>query len=174
MPAQRALLWRLDESAVGSGGVRGDFCAIVKPTAQFYQADLAKLGINATIQPLDNATWTDSAVKATYKGLAVGHPGGFGAQDATSGLQTGAFGIANTFTNFNDPEYTQTVQAAAAEVDADKRKQLYSKINDIILDNCFTMPLCSLLQVSLSSSKVHGIVRERSGGGLSLTRTWME
>ena len=58
--------------------------------AQIYQADLAKIGVNATIQPLDNATWTDSAVKATYKGLAVGHPGGFGAQDATSGLQTGA------------------------------------------------------------------------------------
>ena len=66
------------------------------------------------------------------------------------------------------------MQAAAAEVDANKRKQLYSKINDILLDNCFTMPLCSLLQVSLSTNKVHGIVRERSGGGLSLTRTWVE
>jgi peptide/nickel transport system substrate-binding protein len=142
--------------------------------AQIYQADLAKIGINATLEPLDNASWTDAAVKAAYKGLAVGHPGGFGAQDATSGLQTGAFGIANTFTNFNDPEYTQTVQAAAAETDAVKRKQLYSQINDILLDNCFTMPLCSLLQVSLSNSKVHGIVRDRSGGGLTLTRTWME
>ena len=71
--------------------------------AQIYQADLAKIGINATLEPLDNASWTDAAVKAAYKGLAVGHPGGFGAQDATSGLQTGAYGIANTFTNFNDP-----------------------------------------------------------------------
>jgi peptide/nickel transport system substrate-binding protein len=142
--------------------------------AQIYQADLAKIGINATLQPLDNATWTDAAVKASYQGLAVGHPGGFGARDATSGLQTGAFGIANTFTNFNDPDYTQTVQAAAAEIDTTKRQQLYSKINDILLDNCFTMPLCSLLQVSLSTSKVHGIVRDRSGGGLTLTTTWME
>ena len=142
--------------------------------AQIYQADLAKIGVNATLQPLDNATWTDAAVHASYQGLAVGHPGGFGAQDATSGLQTGAFGIANTFTNFNDPDYTQTVQAAAAETDATRRKQLYSKINDIILDNCFTMPLCSLLQVSLSNNKVHGIMRDRSGGGLTLTSTWME
>jgi peptide/nickel transport system substrate-binding protein len=142
--------------------------------AQIYQADLAKIGVNASLQPLDNATWTDAAVHASYQGLAVGHPGGFGAQDATSGLQTGAFGIANTFTNFNEPEYAQTVQAAAAETDATSRKQLYSTINDIILDNCFTMPLCSLLQVSLSNSKVHGIVRDRSGGGLTLTSTWME
>ncbi|MBV9582581.1 MAG: ABC transporter substrate-binding protein [Chloroflexi bacterium] len=142
--------------------------------AQIYQADLATIGVNATLQPLDNATWTDAAVKAAYQGLAVGHPGGFGAQDATSGLQTGAFGVANTFTNFSSPEYTQTVQAAAAEIDPTARRQLYSKINDIILDNCFTMPLCSLLQVSLSTAKVHGIVRDRSGGGLTLTSTWME
>jgi peptide/nickel transport system substrate-binding protein len=142
--------------------------------AQIYQADLAKIGVTASIQPLDNATWTDSAVKAMYKGLAIGHPGGFGAQDATSGLQTGAFGIANTFTNFKDDDYTNTVKAAATELEMAKRKQLYSRINDIILDNCFTMPLCSLLQVSVSSNKVHGIIRERSGGGLNLTSTWMD
>jgi peptide/nickel transport system substrate-binding protein len=142
--------------------------------AQIYQADLAKIGVTANIQPLDNATWTDAAVKAMYKGIAIGHPGGFGAQDGTSGLQTGALGIANTFTNFKDDDYTQTVKAAATELDTAKRKQLYSRINDIILDNCFTMPLCSLLQVSVSTNKVHGIVRERSGGGLNLTSTWMD
>lgn len=141
--------------------------------AQIYQADLATIGVNATIQPLDNATWTDQAVKAAYQGLAVGHPGGFGAQDATSGLQTGAYGVNNTFTNFHDNQYTSLVQAAAVELDANKRKQLYSSINDIILDNCFTMPLSSLLQMSVSTSKVHGIIRERSGGGLNLSATWM-
>ncbi len=172
------------KSLLASAGVPGFETVITYATvgevtefstmAQIYQADLAKIGVNATLQPLDNATWTDAAVKASYQGLAVGHPGGFGAQDATSGLQTGAFGIANTFTNFSDPDYTQTVQAAAGETDATKRQQLYSRINDIILDNCFTMPLCSLLQVSLSTSQVHGIVRDRSGGGLTLTSTWME
>ena len=142
--------------------------------AQILQADLAGLGITASIQPMDNATWTDTAVKAAYKGLAVGHPGGFGAQDATSGLQTGAFGIANTFTNFADDEYKQTVMAAAVEVDAARRKQLCTRINDLLLDNCFTIPISSLLQVSLSTSKVHGLVRERSGGGLVLTNVWLE
>ena len=61
---------------------------------------------------MDNATWVDTAVKAAYKGLAIGQPGGFGGQDATSGLQTGAFGVANAFTNFKDETYTQLVQAA--------------------------------------------------------------
>ena len=82
--------------------------------------------------------------------------------------------VRNLSYELKDDDYTQTVKAAATELDTARRKQLYSRINDIILDSCFTMPLCSLLQVSVSTSKVHGIVRERSGGGLNLTSTWMD
>ena len=88
---------------------------------------------------MDNATWVNTAVKAAYQGMAIGQPGGFGGQDATSGLQTGAFGAANAFTNFKDETYTQLVQAAGSEIDPAKRKQLYSQINDLILDQSFTM-----------------------------------
>ena len=101
---------------------------------------------------MDNATWVDTAVKATYKGLAIGQPGGFGGQDATSGLQTGAFGAANAFTNFKD-ETTQLVQAAGAEIDPAKRKQLYAQINDLILDQSFTMNVSSYLAVSVATRR---------------------
>src|SRR5215471_5360053 len=92
--------------------------------AQVYQADLAKIGVNLNIQPMDNGTWSDTAVKAAYRGMAIGMPSGFGGQDATSGLQTGAFGAANAFSNFKSDTYTQLVQSAGSEADADKRKQL--------------------------------------------------
>jgi peptide/nickel transport system substrate-binding protein len=128
--------------------------------AQIYQADLAKIGVNATIQPLENASWTDAAVKAMYKGLAVGHPGGFGAQDATSGLQTGAFGGAIRL-RISRRQYRRTSKRPRLSWTG-KRKQLYSKINDIILDNCFNAVVFAL-QVSVSTNKVHGIVRDRSG-----------
>jgi peptide/nickel transport system substrate-binding protein len=36
--------------------------------AQFYQADLAKIGVTLNIAPMDNATWVNTAVKAAYKG----------------------------------------------------------------------------------------------------------
>ena len=51
----------------------------------------------------------------------------------------GAFGAANAFTNFKDEAYSQLVQAAGSEIDPAKRKQLYSQINDLILDHSFTM-----------------------------------
>jgi hypothetical protein len=36
------------------------------------------------------------------EGMAIGMPSGFGGQDATSGLQTSAFGVANAFSNFKN------------------------------------------------------------------------
>jgi ABC-type transport system substrate-binding protein len=124
---------------------------------------------------MDNATWSDMAVKAAYKGMAIGMPSGFGGQDATSGLQTGAFGAANAFSNFRDDTYTQLVQGAGSETDAAKRKQLYSQIDDIILDQSFTMPVSSFLAVSVATAGVHGVTRTRTGvGGPILTDAWME
>jgi peptide/nickel transport system substrate-binding protein len=143
--------------------------------AQIYQADLAKIGVNLNIQPMDNGTWSDTAVKAAYKGVAIGMPSGFGGQDATSGLQTGAFGAANAFSNFKDDTYTQLVQMAGSETDAAKRKQLYSQINDIILDQSFTMAISSFLAMSVATAKVHGVTRTPTGiGGPLLTEAWME
>jgi peptide/nickel transport system substrate-binding protein len=143
--------------------------------AQIYQGDLAKIGVNLNIQPMDNGTWSDTAVKAAYKGMAIGMPSGFGGQDATSGLQTGAFGAANAFSNFKDDTYTQLVQSAGSETDVARRKQLYAQINDIILEQTFTMPVSSFLAVSVATAGVHGVTRTRTGvGGPILTDAWME
>ena len=142
--------------------------------AQFYQADLAKIGVTLNITPMDNATWVDTAVKAAYHGMAIGQPGGFGGQDATSGIQTGAFGAANAFTNFKDETYTQLVKAAGSEIDPAKRKQLYSQINDLILDQSFTMNVSSYLAVSVANAKVQGVRRAPTGGGPILVDAWLQ
>jgi peptide/nickel transport system substrate-binding protein len=142
--------------------------------AQIYQSDLAQIGVKLNIVPMDNATWSATAAKAGYAGLAIGTPGGFAGQDASSGLQTGAYGIANQFGNFKDATYTQLVQAAAAEVDAARRKQLYGQINDVLLDQSFTMNVSSLLTLAIATSKVHGLHRGPTGGGLILQDVWMD
>jgi peptide/nickel transport system substrate-binding protein len=142
--------------------------------AQIYQADLAQLGVNMTIKPMDGATWTSTAVKGAYAGLAIGQGGGFGGQDPTSGLATGEYGAANPFTAFQSDTYAQLVKDASAEIDPAKRQDLYTKINDLILDECFTMAICSLLQTSISTAGVHGLRHTTIGGFLGLTDAWME
>ena len=43
--------------------------------------------------------------------------------------------------DYQDPEYQQLAAMAASEPDADKRKQTYARINRILLDQSFIMPL---------------------------------
>jgi peptide/nickel transport system substrate-binding protein len=144
---------------------------------EMLQADLARVGVATTMQALDTATFTNAAVKATFKGLAIGQPGGFSFQDATSGLATGTFGASNPFSGFKDEAYYQLVNSASAETDQAKRKQLYSRINDVILDQAFTLTVSSLLQTSIALASVHVPARAPSGGGsggFKWAEVWLE
>ena len=85
-----------------------------------------------------------------------------------------AFGAANAFTNFKDDTYTQLVKAAGSEIDPAKRKQLYSQINDLILDQSFTMNVSSYLAVSVATAKVQGVTRAPTGGGPILVDAWLQ
>ena len=82
-------------------------------------------------------------------------------------------GSPNPFTGFKSDAYTKLVQSASAELDQARRKGLYSQINDLILDECFTMAVTSFLQAWAASLKVHDIGRYPIGGGLYMTNTWI-
>ena len=90
------------------------------------------------------------------------------------GLQTGAFGAANAFTNFKDERTPNWSSPRAPESDPAKRKQLYSQINDLILDQSFTMNVSSYLAVSVATAKVHGVQRAPTGGGPILVDAWLD
>ncbi|MBV9327645.1 MAG: hypothetical protein JO352_28340 [Chloroflexi bacterium] len=45
--------------------------------------------------------------------------------------------------NDNSQQYSQLANASATETDAGKRKQLYDQMNDLLLDESFTVPVAS-------------------------------
>jgi ABC-type transport system substrate-binding protein len=51
------------------------------------------------------------------------------------------YGYANNAAGFYDDKWTQLASSVATEPDAGKRKQLYSEINDYLLDQSFTMAI---------------------------------
>jgi ABC-type transport system substrate-binding protein len=44
---------------------------------------------------------------------------------------------------FSNDQYTQLVQAIGAEPDATKRQQLYSQVNDLLIDEAFVWPIAT-------------------------------
>jgi ABC-type transport system substrate-binding protein len=63
---------------------------------------------------------------------------------------------------FLDDNYSQLVQSAATEPDAAKRKQLYSQLNDFLLDAAFVYPLASRQTRSLARANVHDVGHRRN------------
>ena len=58
---------------------------------------------------------------------------------------------------FQNDQYTQMTAQAASEPDAAKRKQLYSQLNDFILDQSFGLPIAPSTSRVVTASNVHGL-----------------
>ena len=78
--------------------------------------------------------------------------------DASSLLQAGnAYNYANNFSGFKEERYTQLVSAASTEADTAKRKQLYSQLNDYLLDQCFTFAFSLYPSIVVVGPNVHNL-----------------
>ncbi len=123
---------------------------------------------------LDTASWVDQVNNRKYNGL-------YWAQLATPGAQLspGSVYLAGRATNpaannsgFSTPEYAQLVDAANTEVDAAKLKQIYSQLNDIVLDESFIAPMSPNLLTKIAIAKVHDVTPNMHNGWL-YTDTWI-
>jgi peptide/nickel transport system substrate-binding protein len=132
--------------------------------AQILQDDLAKLNITAGVKPLDTAPYNQTALSKQAWGLNVG-------QSLFTQLLPSTITVLSTYyqptgpqTGFVDDGYTQLVNAIAVETDRAKQHMLYTQLNDILLDQCFLMPIMSVVPAVLSSARVQGITYFRNEG----------
>ena len=58
---------------------------------------------------------------------------------------------------FKDAQYTELAAKAAAEPDAAKRKELYSQLNDYILDQSFGMTIAPTTSRVVAKKSVNGL-----------------
>jgi len=126
-------------------------------TAQILQGDLAKLGFTVGIRPLDTAPYNQTALSKQGWGLNIG-------QSLFTQLLPSTITVLSTYyqpsgpqTGFSNDQYTQLVNAIAVETDPAKQKVLYGQLNDLLLDQCFLMPIMSAVPSVLASARVQGI-----------------
>src|SRR5262249_19378772 len=124
---------------------------------QIYQADLSKLGIKMNIKVLESAAWLDSVNNRKYMGCYwSGASYGQLAPGSTFG-GTKAWDPFNNNEGFKSDAYAQLVTAAGTEVAPVKQKQIYSQLNDLILDESFAAIVSSSPQIMMTTAKVHGL-----------------
>jgi peptide/nickel transport system substrate-binding protein len=140
--------------------------------AQIYQSDLAQIGVTLNVKSMQIAALFDVIHHQTYNGLYTLNDS-WAAMEPISMLQVGA-SLNPKINNagFKDDPYTQLVTTAATEPDATKRKQLYSQINDYLLDQSFGMPLAPSTSRVVTRSSVHGL-EFRFNDVMYLGNVWM-
>jgi ABC-type transport system substrate-binding protein len=125
--------------------------------AEIYQSDLAKIGVTLTVKQMDIAALFDQIHNQKYGGLYTLNDS-WAAMEPVSMLAAGAsLNPKKNNAGFYDEQYTRLTASAAAEPDAAKRKQLYSQLNDYILDQSFGMPIAPSTSRVVTKASVHGL-----------------
>ncbi len=141
---------------------------------QLYQGDLANLGITLNIQNLDPAAWVDEVNKRQYHGIwasTVVVPLGEPASAFTNARGTDP---RSNNEGFQSDTYSQLIAAAGTEPDLDKRKHIYSQLNDILIDESFVMFLCPYPVRMVTRAALHDVVSAESPGTFLYTHAWLE
>ena len=142
--------------------------------AQLYQASLTNLGIKLTIRPYQTATYLDQINNHKYTGAYIGTIA-YAAMEPVTRMANSRHldPSGNSNTGFTSSEYVQLFNQGSAEPDAAKRKQIYSQVNDLLLDQSFVMPICSSPARMLTRAGVHDIASSQHGAFL-FNSAWMD
>ena len=124
--------------------------------AQIYQSDLAKIGISATLKPLEPAVYLDQMQKLTYNGLVISAPLNGHLQPATMMLGP-YYGAENNYSGFRSDAYKRLVSAILTETDSSRRATLFAQLNDVYLVEAWVLPVVQNPQRALASRRVNGL-----------------
>ena len=139
-----------------TGGLQQEYALL----AQVLQSDLAQLGVTATLKQVEPGVFLDAQIKRSYKGILLSAGAYAHLQEASflfNSSRTFSYKSDFSTTGIDDDRWTQLAMAAPIEPDAAKRKELYSQLNDAVLDLCGTMPLSRYPQTAILRSNVRGL-----------------
>jgi peptide/nickel transport system substrate-binding protein len=123
--------------------------------AQIFQADLAKIGVKASIEEVEANQWLSLITESTFPAL-LGHSYGAADQDPALLFSAHPFGTEKNASRFQSDEYKRLVTAAQAEADWDKRISLYRDVTRLIKDEAFILPLANRVETRALRRHVQG------------------
>jgi peptide/nickel transport system substrate-binding protein len=149
----------------------GDYPELTQ-MAQIYQNDLAKIGVTLSIKNLESAAFYDSVNGRKYQGL-YSTPNTYAQVEPLTIFTTSrVFDPNSNNSGFRTDAYVKLIDEAGSEPDAAKRRQLYVALNDLLLDESFSMILVEFRPQLLTRSTVND-VGHTLHEAFSYTNTWL-
>jgi peptide/nickel transport system substrate-binding protein len=140
--------------------------------AQVLQSDFAKLGITLTLKPQEQASYLDIVNNWKYQGFWLGG-GSFTQLDPATGFtKSRALSVTGNSSAFTTPANAAAVELvgrATTEPDPAKRKQIYSDLNDMLLDEVYIITMSPTANRMMTTAKVNNVIPT-----LHSARRWWE
>ncbi|WP_217808046.1 ABC transporter substrate-binding protein [Oceanibacterium hippocampi] len=146
-------------------------------SAEYTRQALRKVGIEVILEPSDPAGWATRTRNwdfemTMYFLTTMGDP---------------ALGVSRTFLSDNrkqgvlftnhagyaNPEVDALFNKAAVSVDEEERKQLYSQVQKILVDDAAVLWLVELVWPTVYNKKLHNVVTGASGPNSSFADAWL-
>jgi peptide/nickel transport system substrate-binding protein len=142
--------------------------------AQILQADLAKVGVKATLRQYDPAPFLDAELKHNFSILLSASAYAHLAESSSlfSGGRSFNHDPAVSFTGLKDEKWDQLIAAASTEPDPSKRKSLYDQLNDTVLDLAAVVTISLYPQAALMQANVRNLVFNQMPQ-LTFTEGWL-
>jgi peptide/nickel transport system substrate-binding protein len=145
--------------------------AVYGPMLEILQNDLNSIGVTMNITQLDIAAMLGRMNAHQFQAYAAGDNwSNFEPVTPLSADASLNYRVNNA--DFHDDTYSRLVSTAAMEPDAIKRKQLYSQINDVLLDQSFDIIICSNIIRAQTTDKVQGLGHRRNDF-FTFTDAWL-
>jgi peptide/nickel transport system substrate-binding protein len=141
--------------------------------AEIYQADLATIGVKLNIIKLEMAAWSDQINGVKYEGMYFGTAGNLQLTPGNLFNISRPVGSEDNSSGFKDQHFSQLVSEAGTDTNPTRLKQVYSEINDVLLDESFVMFLSPSALIMLARAGVHDITPNLYGGW-HFTDAWVE
>src|SRR5262249_1675072 len=106
---------------------------------------------------LESAAFFDAINNRKYAGMYMIVTGRVQLQPGTVLLSSAGLNPVVNNSGFKSDQYTQLANATAVETDAQKARKLFRQINDLLLDESFTLALSARSPRLLASSSLHGL-----------------
>jgi peptide/nickel transport system substrate-binding protein len=141
------------------------FSAEYQALATVIQGDLAKIGIKTNLKPQDPPTFTaqGQGEKPTFNGMRLS-AGAYGQlyEAASEFALSRTMGYAGNQAGFYDDNFKAMAISAGTEPDPAKRKQLYSQLNDFLLDVAYVQVISAYSNIMALGANVRGMRFEPS------------
>jgi peptide/nickel transport system substrate-binding protein len=135
--------------------------AIYGSLLEIVQNDLKSIGVNMQVTQMDIAAMLGRMNAHQFQAYLAGDNwSNFEPITPLSADASLNYRVNNA--DFHDDTYTRLVSSAAMEPDAVKRKQLYSQINDVLLDQSFDIIMASNIIRATTSANLEGIGHRRN------------